>query len=52
MAGVDIQVLQVLESNEQTWIDFTEAAILGGEKGRCSTYKNVEYWCATSTGRT
>lgn len=33
VAGVDVQVLQVPNSNEQAWIDFTEAAILRGEKG-------------------
>jgi len=36
VAGVDVQVLQVPNSEEQAWIDFTEAAVLRGEKGNFS----------------
>jgi len=36
VAGVDVQVLQDANSREQAWIDFTEAAILRGEKGNFS----------------
>lgn len=36
VAGVDVQVLQDANSQEQAWIDFTEAAILRGEKGNFS----------------